>query len=260
MNPTYPPAETFLSEAQELVEIAKQRGLLLRIMGALAIRLHSKEYVELHKKLKRLGEREFTDIDFMTLGKQRREVRKLLEEKGYKIDPMVLGLFGYKRHIYHNPKNNINVDVFFDKLEMCHTIDFKNRLEVDYPTISLADLLLEKMQIVHINEKDIKDTIVLLRAHNVSDNDKETVNAKYIAKLLSKDWGFWYTVTTNLKKLEKFLNKYDALTNEDRKDVSAKIYTLMEYIDKEPKSIGWRLRARTGPRKKWYRDVEEVSR
>jgi len=260
MRSTYPPAETFLSEARELSEAAKQRGLLLRIMGALAIRLHSEEYVELHKKLKRLGKREFTDIDFMTLGKQRKGVRKLLEERGYKIDPMVLGLFGYKRHIYHNPKNNINVDVFFDKLEMCHTIDFRKRLEVDYPTISLADLLLEKMQIVHINEKDIKDAIVLLRAHNIGDSDKEVVNAKYIAKLLSRDWGFWYTVTTNLKKKEKFLQKYDALTNEDRKDVSAKIRILTEYIDKEQKTLGWRLRARTGPKKKWYRDVEEVSR
>ena len=38
---------------------------------------------------------------------------------------------------------------------MCHDIPFKDRLEIDYPTIPLAELLLEKMQIVQINEKDL---------------------------------------------------------------------------------------------------------
>lgn len=229
-------------------------------MGALAIRLHSPRYAGLHEKLKRLGEREFTDIDFMASGKHRKGIRKVLEEQGYEINQPVLRLFGYKRHIYENPKSRISVDVFFDKLEMCHTIDFRKRLKVDYPTISLADLLLEKMQIVEINEKDIKDSIVLLRAHDVGESDKDLVNAKYVAELLAKDWGFWYTATTNLKKLKKFLMRYDVLTDEDRKDVSEKIRKILEYVDKEPKTMGWKWRARTGPKKKWYRDVEEVLR
>ena len=82
----------------------------------------------------------------------------------------------------------MKVDVFFDRLDMNHIIDFKNRLELDFPTISLADLLLEKMQIVQINEKDIKDTIILLREHPVEDPDKETINANYVASLLAEDW------------------------------------------------------------------------
>jgi len=229
-------------------------------MGALAIRLHSPEYAELHKKLKRLGAKEFTDIDFMTLGKDRKNIIKFFEEQGYNIDPQVATLFGYKRHIYRNPKLGIYIDVFFDKLEMCHTIDFTKRLEIDYPTIPLADLLLEKMQIVKINEKDIKDSIVLLRAHAIGENDKNLVNAKYIAELLAKDWGFWYTVTTNLKKLKAFLQRYDTLTSKDREDVSEKVKKILDYIDKEPKTMGWKLRARIGSKKKWYRDVEEVSR
>jgi hypothetical protein len=46
------------------------------------------------------------------------------------------------RHIYHEPKKSLHVDVFFDKLSMCHTIILTGRLELDFPTISLADLLL----------------------------------------------------------------------------------------------------------------------
>lgn len=229
-------------------------------MGALAIRLHSPRYAGLHEKLKRLGDREFTDIDFMTLGKHRRGIRKVLEAQGYEINQPMLRLFGYKRHIYDKPKSGISLDVFFDKLEMCHTIDFTKRLEVDYPTISLADLLLEKTQIVEINEKDLKDSIVLLRAHDVGESDKDLINAKYIAELLAKDWGFWYTATTNLKKLKESLVRYDVLTDEDRKDVSEKIRKILEYVEKEPKTMGWKWRARIGQKKKWYREVEEVLR
>jgi len=29
-------------------------------------------------------------------------------------------------------------------------------------------------------------------------------------------------------------------------------------IEKEPKSMAWRLRARVGDRVKWYKDVDEV--
>jgi len=152
------------------------------------------------------------------------------------------------------------VDVFFDKLEMCHTIDFRNRLRLDKPTITLADMLLEKMQIVKINEKDIIDTIVLLRAHDIGENDKDKVNIKYVSKLLSNDWGFYYTVTMNLKKVKELCKKYNVLSNEDMKDVTSKIDRILEKIEKEPKSMKWKMRAKIGPSKKWYKEVEEVIR
>lgn len=70
---------------------------------------------------------------------------------------------------------------------MCHTLYFKNRLLVDYPTIPLAELLLEKMQIVKLAEKDIIDTIILIREHEIGEKDEKTINATYIANILSKD-------------------------------------------------------------------------
>ena len=116
------------------------------------------------------------------------------------------------------------------------------------------------MQIVKINEKDIKDTIVLLLEHEIGDSDGETINSKYIAKLLSKDWGFYYTVTTNLNKVRSFLDRYEVLTSEQKSNASDKIDKLLEAVEKEPKSLGWKLRAKVGPAKKWYTEVEEVER
>ncbi len=255
----YPSPEEFVEEAVKLVDEAEKEGITLRIMGALAIFIHSPEYQDLYLKFGRLGGKVFTDIDFMSLSKCRSKIPDFFTARGYTYNPMILRLHGKKRHIYYGKRIPM-VDVFFDKLEMCHTIDFRNRLHLDKPTIPLADILLEKMQIVEINEKDIIDSIVLLRAHELGDNDNNVVNVKYIAKLMSQDWGFYYTTTMNLKKLKQFLPKYDVLTDEDKNDVASKIDTILEAIEKEPKSMGWKMRAKIGPSKKWYRDVEEVLR
>ena len=120
--------------------------------------------------------------------------------------------------------------------------------------------MLEKLQIVKINEKDIKDLIVLILEHEIGENGKETVNAKHIAKILAKDWGFYYTVTTNLNKVESFLQKYEVLTQENKEVISTRIKKLLKYIEDEPKPLKWKLRAKIGPAAKWYEEVEEVER
>jgi len=179
---------------------------------------------------------------------------------GYECDRRIISSLIPTAHYVFEGSSGFHVDVFFDKLEMCHTIDFKDQLEVDYPTISLANLLLEKMQIVQLNEKDVIDTVVLLREHDVGEGDVETVNVKYISRLFSKDWGFYYTVTTNLKRIkDEFLPSYN-LPDEDKTTVKDKIDILLERVQEEPKSLGWKMRAKVGAKKKWYRDVEELYR
>jgi len=138
-------------------------------------------------------------------------------------------------------------------------IDFRKRLELDFPTISLADLMLEKLQIVRLTEKDMKDTIVLLRAHNVGKADGETIDSGYMAELGAKDWGLFYTMTTNLQKILGSLAGFAALQPQDRADVKSKIDSLLETIEKKDKSMQWKMRARIGTKRKWYNDVSEVS-
>ena len=247
-------AASFVEEATKIVEAAREKGIVLRIMGATAVRIHCPKFSHLHDAL----QREITDIDFVGYGKQNGNVLKLLDALGYVSDKRMRMFQFMGRYLFENPKNKRHIDVFFDKLEFCHTIDFKARLELDYPTISLSDILLQKMQIVQINEKDIKDTIVMLREHEIGTEDKETINSDYISDLLSKDWGFWYTVTTNLGKVRAFLPEYQELSAEDRSDISSKIDKLSEVIEKHEKSFGWKMRAKTGTRQRWYREVDET--
>ena len=158
---------------------------------------------------------------------------------------------------HHDASQKFKIDVFFDKLEMSHTIDFKNRLEKDSPTIPLAELLLEKMQIVQINEKDIKDAIILILGHEIADDDNEHINGKYVASLLASDWGLYYTTLTNLDKVKSLSMKYDQLSETEKGIISSRIDSLIKQIDEQPKGSKWKLRARIGTKRKWYTDVEE---
>ncbi len=250
------PKADFIEEAKRIISVADERGIPLRLMGAAAVRIHSPGSLKLHVEILN---RQLTDLDFMTYTKYTRDVRKLFADLNYVLDEAVARI-AENRDIFHDNYNNRIADVFYDKLDMCHTINFKGRLEVDHPTIPLADIVLEKLQIVKLNEKDVKDLIVLFNEHPVGETDKDTINAKYIAKLLAKDWGFWYTATTNLKRLrDEFIGMYK-LPEDIVKRVKNRVNELLDYIDKEPKTMKWKMRAKIGTSRKWYKEVEEVIR
>ncbi|MHA1617468.1 MAG: hypothetical protein ACTSX9_09205 [Candidatus Njordarchaeales archaeon] len=266
------PDEVFINDAYRIVNEAQKKGIIIRVIGAVAIRIHSKDFEELHKRLGRLGEgkQNFSDIDFVGYSKQKKLIEKFFEKDiGFIPDKRINLLFGHKRLIFYHPKNWYHSDIFFDALEFSHDIFFgkapgKGRLELDSPTIPLSDLVLEKIQIHEINEKDIKDLIVLFRAHDIGETDEqEVINARYIAKILADDWGFWYDATANLKKVKLFAKKYlenNKMDQEDYDDVVKKIDLLLDYIDKEPKTKRWKKRAKIGTKKIWWRPVEEVIR
>jgi len=254
------PTETFLDEGKKIVEAASKQKIPLRLIGGVAIRFHVGGFAEFAKKLSRLGpgEQEYTDLDFMSYGKFRDSLRKFFESIGYRKRKTTLSSAATQRHIYFHPDGWFSADVFFDKLLAAnHPIDFRGRLELDSPTISLADLLLEKLQIVAFTEKDLKDTLILLRAHVLSDGQApEAIDARYIASLVSKDWGFWYTATTNLKGLRRAVSQMANLNETERSDISSKIGKLLEIIDNQPKTTGWKMRSVIGTKKRWYNPVE----
>jgi len=253
-------ANQFINEALRIINHAQESNVLLRLMGGFAIRIHCPKHDYLYDKL---GRKPAYDLDLVAYTKSRPQIKKIFIDLGYAPMASMALMFatGRNRQIYTDEAHNRSVDVFFDRLEMCHTIEFKNRLELDNPTISLSDLLLQKLQICKINEKDIKDMIILLREHEIGDVEKETVNLRYIAKLLSTDWGFWYTVTLNLNKVKEFLGEYaQAITSEDQKDVADKIARMLKALEDEPKSLTWKMRAKIGTSKRWYTEVEELVR
>jgi hypothetical protein len=246
----------YVDRALELVEAGRQRGLELRILGSLAYRIHCPDSAHLFEQM----ERDLTDVDLAASGEQRKEVRRFLEGRGLVIDQDLLVTTEGKRYAFHDPGSSMVVDVFFDELFFCHPIPLRDRLALDYPTITPTDLLLEKMQIVEINPKDIKDSLVLLLEHPLDSANTDAIDAAYIARLLAGDWGFYYTVTRNLDKLRHHVGDYGALQSREQALLSERVSELEKAIEKEPKTSRWKLRARIGPRKKWYQEVAEKSK
>jgi hypothetical protein len=216
--------------------------------------MHCSEYGYIQEAMGRA----YTDIDFAAYRKQTKEIKELMDSLGYIENREVFIMSEGERSIFDKPDTGLHVDVFYEKLDFCHVIRWEGRLEVDSPTIPLAEMLLEKMQIVQINEKDVIDTIMLLLEHPLGDIDKETINIKYIAELCSSDWGLWRTTTMNLDKVRQLAHGYKQLTGEQKAHVEAQVASALERIEAEPKSLAWRLRARVGDRVKWYKEVDEV--
>ncbi len=244
----------FEAEAVRIVEEAKQKGLVLRLLGSLSFHLHCPQYGHLQKQLGRA----YTDIDYAGYASQSAQMTPFFSGLGYREDGDVNVYFAGQRMIFNQPQTGLHVDIFFDKLNFCHEINWVGRLEVDNPTIPLAEMLLEKMQIVKINEKDIIDTIMLLLEHPLGDQDRETINIARISKLCGQDWGLWRTITMNLNKVRDLAVHYEQLKPADQARLQAQVESALAKIDSEPKTLSWKLRARVGDRVKWYQEVDEV--
>jgi len=177
---------------------------------------------------------------------------------GYKDNQEVFIVSGGERSIFDRSEIGLHIDIFYEKLDFCHVIHWAGRLEVDSPSIPLAEMLLEKMQIVQINEKDVIDTIMLLLEHPLGDIDKETINIKRVAELCAADWGLWRTLTMNLGKVRTLAQGYEQLKPDQKATIETQVKAALTRIETEPKALAWRLRARVGDRVKWYKEVDEV--
>jgi hypothetical protein len=243
----------FEAEADRILALARDEDVVLRLVGALAFARRCPGHARLQEALGRA----YTDIDFAAYGRDADRIRALLARLGYGDDPQVFVDSEGSRMVLENPQSGLHLDVFLDKLEFCHTIPWKGRLEVDDETIPLAEMLMQKMQIVQINEKDLIDTIMLLLEHPLTDTD-DAIDVGRVARVCARDWGWWRTLTMNLEKTRQMAAHYDLLSDDEKRRVHEQAQVALDRIDAEPKSVGWKLRSRIGDRRKWYRDVGEL--
>jgi len=246
--------EKFESELKRILQASDEAGILLRVIGSLAFQMHCPQFGYLQAAMGRA----YTDIDFAAYSRQARQISDLLAGMGYVENREIYIASEGERAIFDKPGTGLHVDIFYEKLDFCHAIYWKDRLEVDSPTIPLTELLLEKMQIVQINEKDIIDTIMLLLEHSLGDIDNETINIKLAAELCANDWGLWRTTTMNLDKVKQLAGHYTQLTPGQKTKIESQVNDALARINTEPKPLAWRLRDRVGDRVKWYKDVDEV--
>jgi len=245
--------EEFLSQALLILDKAEAAGIHLRLLGSIAFRIHCPKNVQLLDQM----QRELTDIDYVGLSLERKKYQSFMLALGYEVDKGLLVATEGSRFFFNNPQTGLGVDIFVDKLEFCHTVWLKDRLDLDKPTITLVDLLMEKMQIVEINLKDLKDTAILLLEHELGKGDRDKIDVKYLTKIMSEDWGFYYTLSTNLGKCRQFLNESHILSDSQKTEVERRIEAIIDAIENSPKSMRWKMRAKIGTKMPWYQKVAE---
>jgi hypothetical protein len=242
-----------LSEAERLIARASGEGIVVRLLGGVAIRLCCP--VEPLPAFVR----DYPDLDFVTTRKGSGSAQRFFARAGYSANVAFNALNSQERLLFFDDLHDRQVDVFVGRFRMCHTIPLEGRLAVDPRTIPLAELLMTKLQVIELNEKDVRDALFLMHGHEVGESDGETLNAQRVASLCADDWGLWRTLTANLAYCLERVDRYE-LSSEDQAKIRERIDALLERIEAEPKSRVWRLRAKIGDRKRWYDVPEEVRR
>jgi hypothetical protein len=249
------PADDPLPEAIGLARGAADAGLGLKLLGGLAVRVLCPDF----PPRLRAGQ----DMDFACLSKGRKNVVSYLERAGCEPDRRFNNLNG-DRQMYFNAPSGRPIDVMVDRLTMCHTLDLRPAFTRLPLTIDAVDVLLSKLQIVELNEKDARDTLHLLGGVPVTGGagaagDGPSIDSDRFGKLLGADWGWWRTVTGNLGKLPALAAEHPELLPPDPPfDPIEQSRRLQELAGSAPKSVKWKLRANVGERVRWYELPEEV--
>lgn len=242
-----------INEAKRIIDKAAERGVLLKLIGGLAVRNHC-EIID-------FCERDYSDIDFVGLSEQFNGIEKVFSDLGYTHNKDVLLASGGRRMQFISRDGGEHIDVFLDKFEMDHdVIDLKSRLDLEKYTISLSDILLTKLQIHEINEKDIRDILTILKDIPDGVEDKPgVVNFKYLAQKCADDWGLYYDVILNIDKCLSLMGDY-TLTVQEAEKIKTSLLALKKLIDEEPKTRKWVKRSKIGVRKQWWNIIEAEDR
>jgi hypothetical protein len=237
-----------VEESRRILAAAEERGLLLRAVGGIAVALRAPSVRQLDPP------RTYHDIDFATRGGSTPAVSDAFVALGYRASERFNKLNGSERLLFHDPGGR-RIDVFVDRLRMCHTLEFGDRLGQEPLTVTLADLALSKLQIVEMTARDGQDLLALFADHPLVDARGDGIDTERIVAVCSTDWSWWRTVTDNLRTLR---DRWTAGQSALERLAAQRAISLDQLLDEAPKSLAWRMRARLGAHKRWYDLPEEV--
>jgi hypothetical protein len=241
------PVAELVAEAPRVLDELESRGVAARAVGGLAIRLRCPSSGRPPLA------RSYKDLDLATVRSARRSLTEALSAIGYEPDAEFNALQGRERLLFWDVEHGRQLDVFVDRMVLCHTLDFANRLPLEPRTLPLADLLLTKLQVVEVNERDIKDAVALLADHELG---PDGIDVERVVEVLANDWGWWRTATATLEGVARYAGDLDGFPG--AASVVQRATALRERVDAAPKSRRWRLRAKVGERKRWYELPEDI--
>ena len=241
-------------ESVEVVREANAGGVPLKLIGGQAVRLLCPRFP--HRA------RDDQDMDFASVSSAKRPLIDYFSAHGFLGDKRFNLLHGDRQMYFTTADGTTSVDVVMDRLNMCHVLDFRDRIDRMPDTLDVADLLLSKLQVVELNQKDVHDMLHLLSAFEVTDGDEPgTIGLDRIGQVIAPDWGWWRTATMNLEKLVHFAEdeQHPDLVPEARTfEPGEQARRIRRFCDEVPKPVKWKIRSKVGDRVQWYQEPEEV--
>lgn len=241
-------AEELLAAAEEAVAAAADARVRMRLLGGIAVYHLAKSSHE--PSLNRI----YHDFDVVVPPKEGNRAAGVFRSLGYGEDREFNAIHGAQRLIFTS-KRGLVVDVIVGTFRMCHQLDLRD-LPADGLTIDPADLLLTKLQIVQIEDKDLRDAVAMLVDLPVDEPTRTAVDSTRFARPLAADWGFYHTVEKNLPKLASYAAT--VLDPARAEGVAQSIKSLETAMERATKSMKWKMRARVGEKVTWYDLPEEV--
>lgn len=242
-----------VAAGRAIVAQAATRSIPVRLVGGVAI------WIRGSVAARHLLGRNYPDIDLVAHKRESRELRRILEDMGFEPERVFNATHGARRLLYHDP-SGWHIDVFLDIFEMSHRLDLGANLEAEPETLAAAELLLTKLQVAEVNEKDLSDVAMLLWDHQLADADgPDRLNVARVAATCAADWGLYTTVTQNLGTCAGLLDRLIPAAA-DRERIAGRIAAITNAMEAAPKTMGWQLRAKVGRRVRWYQLPEEVTR
>jgi hypothetical protein len=235
-------------EGERLARAAREASIALRLIGGVAV------WVSCPSARVPPLARTYGDADFVARAGERKRLTALLEGEGYEADRMFNAIHGATRLNFHDPVRDRPLDILLDRFVMAHELDLRDSSSADGLTVALADLLLSKLQVVKVNEKDLRDLLALLLDHPL---DAENIDPKRILEATRNDWGLEHTVRATLARVRDSLGDF-GLRDEDRQLIADRTKELDALLETAPKGVKWKARARVGERVKWYQEPEEA--
>lgn len=225
--------QTVYTLTEKILNDCRNLNIEIRLLGSVALL-----FLDISKRDWLYGQRKlFGDIDFVVLERDINKLEEYFIETGFENNRNVKMLHGNQRRNFSSPKN-ISVDCFIENIYLCQNITVSDRLYLSYPTISISDLFLSKIQKHTLTSIDVFDIGYILNFN---------IEVEYIAELCSSNWNWWKTFQINIPVLiNSNLNKKN----------KKKLRDIFDSINSKKKSIKWKTRNIFGSSIKWYNTVE----
>lgn len=243
-----------VTEARRIMTAADDAKVRLCVLGGIGVAL-------VCPTIRRLTPtRTYHDID-LAAPAGTPAIGRLLTDLGYEAARRFNTLNGSERLLFHDPQGR-RIDVFIGTLRMCHQLSLDDAFASPSWTLPPADLVLSKLQIVEVTDRDMQDLLALFADFELTPSGSAGISVERIERMCGSDWGWWRTVHDTLRVLEaRWLTERADAGTETVAILDAgleRVAQLREVLAASPRSMAWRIRSIVGPRMRWYELPEDV--